>query len=723
MKVIKSKGWFFCVKNQEIIHDDGHIIVLPTRIGLCLEALIEAAGETISYDELLQRVWKTEHRDSSTISSVISELRKQIAHNDNKTVFIKTVPKKGYRFVEPIIEMDLSVAEIEALKTGQKASELVSQETKTKLTPPVQEGRQTNLNIFTTTWDLFYPSKNRGVALVLLGIFIAISVSLGASRFNLTNPVSDMMNTTPIFDSYNILTYEPGLELEFDVSSDGLWLAYAHKETVTDPKKIVARNLVTNELYILGENDLDSYESPNFSPNAKSLVYVKNTTSTCEIRTIGFSKNGFEERSDKWISSCGLAGVWTTPAFSIDSEFLYFARSKSLTDPFKLYRHDLTTGYERQISSPETSGRGDYSFTLDPSGEHIAIVRNQHWSGSKIIVLDLKKDETQYVITLPHLIHRLDWIGNDTLIYKNSRKQLETYNFKTKVKLNVISSTEEFSHPVVKGKKVFAFKGKVVDAKIWQLWQASNGQYQTAEFITSPFSDYSPVYAEDLFFFISDRTGVNQIWVKKDKNLRQVSFFNKSFNLKNIVFSPKNNKIYGLANGLIFALSVENSDFQWLGKDNPNYRNLTLSDDQTRLIFGYEESERWFIESIDLVTGAVIRITPGFSAYLNNGILYYVKFREDGLWKLDTQSGEKIKILEKFKSLDSNLWIVQNDSLLFVDDKTVHAISLATTESIFQVEIARKARSVTCSNNLSTCFYDQYGSGETEIVELRKNKD
>ena len=77
-KVFQTSQWYFLPNNQEIILTSGIKVELPSRLSKCLETLMIANGDTVHYEELLLKVWGTEFRESSTISSVISELRKVI---------------------------------------------------------------------------------------------------------------------------------------------------------------------------------------------------------------------------------------------------------------------------------------------------------------------------------------------------------------------------------------------------------------------------------------------------------------------------------------------------------------------------------------------------------------------------------------------------------------------------------------------------------------------
>ena len=106
MTVYKFENWTFISDSQELIYPGGQKQQLPSRLSACLLTLISSAGKTVGYDELLIKVWGTTHKDSSTVSSVISELRKLIGCGKDGKKIIVTVPKRGYRFTQEVSIVD-----------------------------------------------------------------------------------------------------------------------------------------------------------------------------------------------------------------------------------------------------------------------------------------------------------------------------------------------------------------------------------------------------------------------------------------------------------------------------------------------------------------------------------------------------------------------------------------------------------------------------------------
>ena len=66
-----------------------------------LVALAERAGDVVTKEELLQRVWPDTFVEEANLSVNVSALRKALGVADGGKPYIPTVPRRGYRFVAP----------------------------------------------------------------------------------------------------------------------------------------------------------------------------------------------------------------------------------------------------------------------------------------------------------------------------------------------------------------------------------------------------------------------------------------------------------------------------------------------------------------------------------------------------------------------------------------------------------------------------------------------
>jgi TolB-like protein/DNA-binding winged helix-turn-helix (wHTH) protein len=74
-----------------------------------LSYLVEHAGRVVTQDEILEALWSETYVNSEVLRKYILEVRKALGDRPDNPEFIETLPKRGYRFVAPV--MDESTAE------------------------------------------------------------------------------------------------------------------------------------------------------------------------------------------------------------------------------------------------------------------------------------------------------------------------------------------------------------------------------------------------------------------------------------------------------------------------------------------------------------------------------------------------------------------------------------------------------------------------------------
>ena len=86
-----------------VLFRDGKRLALTPKAIEILTLLVEAQGSPVTKDELLQKVWTDVIVEEGTLTSHISVLRKALGAGPDSNQYIETIPKRGYRFVEPVL--------------------------------------------------------------------------------------------------------------------------------------------------------------------------------------------------------------------------------------------------------------------------------------------------------------------------------------------------------------------------------------------------------------------------------------------------------------------------------------------------------------------------------------------------------------------------------------------------------------------------------------------
>jgi TolB-like protein/DNA-binding winged helix-turn-helix (wHTH) protein/Tfp pilus assembly protein PilF len=91
-----------------------------------LAYLVEHAGRVVAQDEILEALWPETYVNPEVLRKYILEVRKTLGDRSDKPEFIETLPKRGYRFIAPLI--DESATGPSDLSTSHEREEKVTEE-------------------------------------------------------------------------------------------------------------------------------------------------------------------------------------------------------------------------------------------------------------------------------------------------------------------------------------------------------------------------------------------------------------------------------------------------------------------------------------------------------------------------------------------------------------------------------------------------------------------
>src|ERR1700724_1132490 len=83
-----------------------------------LAYLVEHAGRLVTQDEILEALWPETYVNPEVLRKYILEIRKTLGDRPDNPEFIETVPKRGYRFVAPVVEESAAEPPVAATSPG-----------------------------------------------------------------------------------------------------------------------------------------------------------------------------------------------------------------------------------------------------------------------------------------------------------------------------------------------------------------------------------------------------------------------------------------------------------------------------------------------------------------------------------------------------------------------------------------------------------------------------
>ena len=137
MRAMKSFKEFRLDTANHFLWRDGDRVPLAPKGFDVLAYLVAHVGQVMTQDEILEALWPETYVNPEVLRKYIQEIRKALGDRPDNPEFIETLPKRGYRFIAPVI--DESAAEPDLL-TSVPAEEHVTKETvRTETTSLEQE--------------------------------------------------------------------------------------------------------------------------------------------------------------------------------------------------------------------------------------------------------------------------------------------------------------------------------------------------------------------------------------------------------------------------------------------------------------------------------------------------------------------------------------------------------------------------------------------------------
>jgi TolB-like protein/DNA-binding winged helix-turn-helix (wHTH) protein/Flp pilus assembly protein TadD len=124
---MKSFKAFHLDTANHILRRDGERVPIAPKAFDVLAYLVEHAGRLVTQDEILEALWSETYVNPEVLRKYILEIRKALGDRPDKPEFVETLPKRGYRFIAPVV--DESTVEPPDLPAAPQMEERATKET------------------------------------------------------------------------------------------------------------------------------------------------------------------------------------------------------------------------------------------------------------------------------------------------------------------------------------------------------------------------------------------------------------------------------------------------------------------------------------------------------------------------------------------------------------------------------------------------------------------
>ena len=134
MKFFKT----FCLDTaNHLLWRNGDRVPITPKAFDVLAYLVQHAGRVVTQDEILEVVWSETYVNPEVLRKYILEIRKVLGDRPGNPEFVETLPKRGYRFVAPV--MDEGMVESTDVPTSHPIEEHVPEESVEPTRAPAEQ--------------------------------------------------------------------------------------------------------------------------------------------------------------------------------------------------------------------------------------------------------------------------------------------------------------------------------------------------------------------------------------------------------------------------------------------------------------------------------------------------------------------------------------------------------------------------------------------------------
>ncbi|PYS98772.1 MAG: hypothetical protein DMF63_14370 [Acidobacteria bacterium] len=525
-KQLYSFGEFALNVDDHTLSRNGENVPVTPKMFDLLLVLVQNPKKVLRKDFLLQSVWPDSFVEEGNITFNIRQLRKALDDDAQTPTYIETIPRRGYRFLQPV--------ESFTTITPDKSEETIAKEKEER-----DIGERQN-------------QRSRPVLFLLSALVVLVGVVLIAGWLIRNQASGSVPILSKPFELEKLST--DGGVFHIAISPDGKNVVYTHREN--GKQSLWLRELETSNNVPIVPASTDFYGGLAISPDGNSIYFVRGMRSGPQLSVYKMSIFGgvpqkIIDGTQGWIS-----------VSSKGDKISYVRCPYTDEDYCSLYIADAADGQnERKLASrPRPIRIGDNK--ISPDGKTVAFAVGQSRTSSnafEVIGVDVETgverpltpekffnlgyiawlpDQSGFLMTamqLPDRSYRI-WKVSDAGEASKLTSDSETYSrlsldaqgrlvvatqIEPDFRLLLFQTEKPTAVPRLIGNAntvTLAPDGKVYFSSLrtgnLEIWSANSDGTDLRQLTNDPAMDVEPLTSPDskILFFNSDRTGLLHIW-------------------------------------------------------------------------------------------------------------------------------------------------------------------------------------------------------------------
>jgi len=605
-----------------------------------LSLLVERSGEVVTREELRDKLWPADTfvDFDHGLNAAIKRLRDALGESAEAPVFIETLPRRGYRFLCPVVVCDRPL-----LQTWAES---------------VRLGAQRH--------PAFYLSLI-SIITVLLGTGIYLAQRRWRARLAASGsyPLAAAMKVVP-------LTTYPGAELDPAFSPNGKQVAFVRWDGNPKGDGDVYLKLVGGDQPARVTHGSGFACCAAWSNDSRYIAYLRCDGDDPGLRLV--PALGGPERKISFFSCMGIS-------WSPDGSLIAVTRKDRDDSPWAIFFLRMQDFEFQRATTPPEAVIGDRYPAFSPDGKILAFVRA---SSPWVADLWVAPVGSQFArqLTFDHTeITGIAWSSDGhSLIFSSHRA-----GGKSLWKVSVDGGPPEavpLAGPFAEKPAValqghrLAYTQGFLHPSIWEM-TLEGGRIAGVphELLHSGVGEGGPQYSPDgkWLAYYSSLSGNTEIWMCNADGSDPMQLTSLGVLSGTPRWSPDGKFIAfdsrPSGHSHIFTLATRGGEARPATSGQFEDAVPSWSRDGKWIYFASNRTGSWQIWKVSAADGTLAQVTKdgGFGAFesLDGKQLYFVKESELGLWQKSLASGEEKKILKQ--NVNWGHWAVGRDGIYFVD--------------------------------------------------------
>lgn len=509
---------------------DPEVLTLEPRLHKLLNFFIDHKDLVVSREQLLSGVWGEGLGSDESLTRAIAALRRALQDSRVEPTYIATLSKKGYCWLAPVAEVPLPpIADPHKEHESQAPLDLVSTH---KAIEQWHSGKKNKLKRIRYIWFS---------SLVL--ILFSLSFALLLSKMNEKATLPRYLQVTPV-------SALDGKEQTPLLSSDQSLLLFQHQLPNESNWRWVVQQLPSMQ-FRYDDQQYQQLSQPHWH-NSEQVIYRARQQQDCVFwrKTV---KHNFIAASP--LFSCHQ---FIEAGQAITADGLYWLDLDPATGQTQLWLWQQDRSQRLLMQFPE-QWRGISHLIV--KGKKAYALAQLGYSYSSLIELDLADLDWQVITDFDFSANQLAWWGEHDLLINKSAQQLQVLSLRTGNSRVFGEMTFNLADSSVWQQSLLAAYPAHAVTDLRQLeWQEQNSQIVTLPFAESNRSESLLLVHQGEYFFVSDRSGLPQLWHSQGKNTQQISQFKTDLAIQQLLWFE--GKLLLLIDRQLFEFSTKSGDLR-----------------------------------------------------------------------------------------------------------------------------------------------------------------